>query len=158
MTPSVPLIHDVGKWLLAANLPEDYAQVLQAADERSVPITEEESSALGTTHPAIGAHLLGLWGLPLDLLEAVAWHHGPQASLDQEFSILTAVHAANALSHEKAKPEQKAPAIVLDEPYLQRLHLLDRRNRWRERCGVPKKSEEDGADEKRERRQASKLK
>ena len=33
---------------------------------------------LGVTHAEIGAYLLGIWGLPYSIVEAVAHHHTPR--------------------------------------------------------------------------------
>ncbi|MEI7687780.1 MAG: hypothetical protein WCL32_22470, partial [Planctomycetota bacterium] len=37
----------------------------------------------------LAACLLGTLGLPLPVLEAVAWHHAPSRSEDEGFSLLT---------------------------------------------------------------------
>src|ERR1043165_5885023 len=51
--------------------------------------------------PRLGA-LMGTWRLPLSIVEAVGWHHCPGHSFDQNFSVLTAVHAADVLAYEAA--------------------------------------------------------
>ena len=56
-----------------------------------------EKELLGVTHAEVGAYLLGLWGLPLTIVEAVAYHH--QLELVAPTDIVVAVHVANALSH-----------------------------------------------------------
>ena len=53
--------------------------------------------ANGTTHAEVGAYLLGLWGLPDPIVEAVAWHHNPGGCPGKAFTPLTAVHAADAI-------------------------------------------------------------
>lgn len=55
-----------------------------------------EQESLGVTHAEIGAYLLATWGLPLTLVEAVAYHHRPGLHLDGN-ATLTAVHIADAL-------------------------------------------------------------
>jgi HD-like signal output (HDOD) protein len=64
---------------------------------------------LGTTHAEVGAYLLGLWGLPDAIVEALAFHHCPSACPDQRFSPLTAVHIANALVHTEDSPGGGTP-------------------------------------------------
>ncbi len=59
------LLSDVGLLLLAAKAPE---------------LLRREEVTLGFTHGAAGAYLLGLWGLPLGVVEAVAFHHDPLAA------------------------------------------------------------------------------
>jgi hypothetical protein len=41
--------------------------------------------------------LLGLWGLPLELIEAVAYHHTPSRVAHEDIEILAAVHVADAM-------------------------------------------------------------
>jgi HD-like signal output (HDOD) protein len=71
------LLHDVGKLVLASQAPDRLDAVLREAAERGVPAHEAERSEWGTTHAEVGAYLLGLWGLPWSIVEAVALHHAP---------------------------------------------------------------------------------
>jgi len=56
-----------------------------------------EREHLGTTHADIGAYLLGLWGLPYDVIEAVARHHTPWPDVEV-LDIATAVRLADSLA------------------------------------------------------------
>jgi HD-like signal output (HDOD) protein len=137
------LLHDIGKLLLAANLPDMYARVLDQAKRRNLPVRDIEFDAFGTTHCEIAACLLGTWGLPLGILEAVACHNKPSLSEDDAFSTLTAVHVANAIDHEKAA--EKADILVsrMETAYFERIGLAGKRNRWRELLGAPVKAQEE---------------
>ena len=133
------LLHDVGKLLLAANLPEDYSNLLAQSERRHVGERQVEQEALGTTHGELGACVLGMWGLPLPILRAVAWHHSPLLAQDKSFSLLTAVHVANALDHEKKAVSRVPLKTCLDADYLDQLGLKHKRNAWRKICGCPPK-------------------
>ncbi len=130
------LLHDVGKLLLAANVPQIYAKVLEEARQRSIPQTQVELEMLGASHAELGAAVLGTWGLPVSILEAIAWHHSPDKSDDQAFSVLTSVHAANAVEEEKRLHKSGQFVSQIDSNYMARLGLGDRCNRWRESCGL----------------------
>lgn len=70
-------------------------------------------------HAALGAYLLGIWGLPHTVMEAVAMHDDPRSVQTATLSLPDAVHAADwlareALEHSQASAEQ-AP---LDEAAL----------------------------------------
>ncbi len=91
---SAGLLHDCGLLLLAAHLPEEYARVRTAA--AGMRWIDAERQVLGATHQELGAYLLGLWGLPYELVEAVAHHHQPSDSLTRGFSPLAAVHIAES--------------------------------------------------------------
>lgn len=91
------LLHDVGKLILAASLPDPYQRVLAESKAQNIPLWQAEERTFGTSHAEVGAYLLGLWGLPTSIVEAVAWHHRPAESPARTFCPLTTVHIANAL-------------------------------------------------------------
>jgi HD-like signal output (HDOD) protein len=140
------LLHDVGKLVLAANVPEMFATAQRFHRSKRISQCAAEQDVLGTTHAELAGSLLAAWNLPLAAVEAIAWHHTPCHSYDQHFSVLTAVHAANVFAHEAEGADSSAPAQRLDPQYLQRLGLAGRRDAWRERCGLPPKNEEETLD------------
>lgn len=125
------LLHDVGKLMLMANRPDDYRAVLSLVQRKDLPLTSAEAKVFGATHAEVGAYLLGLWGLPVPIVEAVALHHQPAASVSSDFSPLTAVHVANFLEAERAQRSALGGHVELDTGYLARLNQGDRLDRWR---------------------------
>jgi len=67
------LLHDAGKLVLAANVPEHYIQALTLASQRGLHPCDVERGVMGASHAEIGAYLLGLWGLPDPIVEALAY-------------------------------------------------------------------------------------
>ena len=128
------LLHDAGKLIIAANLPERYSDVLASVESEGLKLWEAERQILTNTHAEVGAYLLGLWGLPDPIVEAVAFHHNPSRCLGDEFAPLTAVHAANALEHEQSSVENDPDANRLDTEYLGQLGLAERLPVWRDLC------------------------
>jgi HD-like signal output (HDOD) protein len=122
------LLHDVGKLVLAANLPDLYSATLVQAQTHGTTVWEAERALLGTTHAEVGAYLLGLWGLPDPIVETLAFHHCPSACPDQRFSPLTAVHIANALVDSTEAGDTHA---ALDSAYVAQLGLSERLPTWR---------------------------
>ena len=88
----------------------------------------------GATHGELGACLLGIWGLPMPIVEAVALHHYPIRFLSKQFCPLTAVHAANAIEHEIQKENQGLAFSTADTNYLTELGLNERFDGWRDLC------------------------
>jgi HD-like signal output (HDOD) protein len=125
------LLHDVGKLVLAANLPKLYSTALAQAQAQGTTVWEAERDVLGTTHAEVGAYLLGLWGLPDPIVEALAFHHCPSACPDQRFSPLTAVHIANALVHTEDDTEAEGIPAALDGEYVAQLGLSKHLSTWR---------------------------
>ena len=93
------LLHDCGKLVLAANLSDQYISVVQLMNSEGISFVEAEQKVFGTTHAEVGGALLGIWGLPDPVVEAVAFHHTPELAPQNEFSPLIAVHIANCLNH-----------------------------------------------------------
>ncbi|WP_233148206.1 response regulator [Rhodopirellula sp. MGV] len=93
------MVHDVGKLVLAHNLPSEYMEVVATADRAGLPLHVVEQQTFNASHAEVGAHLLGLWGLPNPIVEAVAFHHRPSKSMNPAFSPLTAVYIADHLSY-----------------------------------------------------------
>jgi HD-like signal output (HDOD) protein len=94
------LLHDVGKLVLACKMPDRFSRLLGRASEKNQPLFRVEEELWGITHAEIGAYLLGLWGLPVAITEAVAYHHSPSRVLHYRFDAVAAVHIANLLAHE----------------------------------------------------------
>lgn len=126
------LLHDVGKLLLASNLGSLYQDTLTAAAQRSLPLWQTEKELLHASHAELGAYLLGLWGMPIGLLEAVAFHHSPQQAGADGFCVLTAVHVANALVHELKPDQGQGQVSEIDAEHLAALGLQDRLEHWRD--------------------------
>ncbi|NCD33386.1 MAG: HDOD domain-containing protein [Spartobacteria bacterium] len=125
------LLHDVGKLLLINNLPDEYAAALRLVAHDDYRLADAELEVFGITHAEAGAYLLGLWGLPDNILNAVAYHHTPQESLLRQFSALSVVHIANALDNH-SYPQPTTHGVALNMDYIKRLGIADHLPRWQE--------------------------
>jgi HD-like signal output (HDOD) protein/CheY-like chemotaxis protein len=93
------LLHDVGKLILASRMPTEFCSTLALARERKCESFEAEEEILGTSHAEIGAYLLGLWGIPNHVVEAIAHHHHPTRVPHSGFDGSIAVYVADLLAH-----------------------------------------------------------
>lgn len=128
------LLHDSGILVLAANDTEAYGQILDVVRSKNLSLTKVEQAAFGCTHAQVGAYLLGIWGLPDSIVEAVAFHHYPSQCQARDFGPLTAVHAANVFEHETHGVDGGGLPTTLDIEYLGQCGLGDRSGVWREIC------------------------
>ncbi len=63
-------------------------------------------------HAALSAYLLGLWGIPHSVLEAVAFHEQPQRVEHDALELMDVVHLCDAIVSERApSPFQAAPLL-----------------------------------------------
>ncbi len=135
------LLHDIGKLILMANLPQLYQDVLKTVETRRSPLSEVEADLIGTNHGELGAYLLGLWGLPDPVVEAVAFHHRPTECESGHCCVATLVFAASELEKIKdslAGTKALPPAALQEltkagaESHLERWWELSRRLMKRE--------------------------
>jgi HD-like signal output (HDOD) protein len=126
------LLHETGILVLTANLAQRYGATVTLARRRAIPLWQAEYEMLGTSHGEVGAYLLGLWGLPDPIVEAVAFHHTPRRCLSREFGALAAVHVADALESETRPATDCPEAGALDREYLEDLGVAEQLDSWQE--------------------------
>ena len=90
------LLHDIGYWILLQISSTDLTRAWTVSQGTARPLTDVEREVFGTTHAEIGAYVLGLWGLPLAIVEAVALHHDPQSPAALPDGLLPALVKAEA--------------------------------------------------------------
>ena len=119
------LLHDIGYWILIQECPDELAQALELARSQHLPLFECERRTTGATHAQIGAYLLGLWGLPYSIVEAVAMHHEPGGITPHGYDLLGALAVSHALLEHKsahALSSSGEPDSGIDAAYLTSLN------------------------------------
>jgi putative nucleotidyltransferase with HDIG domain len=129
------MMHDIGKLILAVNKSEEYAESLLIAKSKHLPLWEAEMQVFQTTHAEIGAHLLGLWGLPNPIVEAVAFHHRPSDACSGGFTPLTAVHIADVLQQPHFPGDESTADPEFDRPYVDSLCGTEKLELWSKLVG-----------------------
>lgn len=131
------LLHDLGKVVLAVNLPQQFKAVEELIREDKMSRSEAEKEVFEATHSEVGAFLLGLWGLPAQVVQAVAYHEAPlDAGGAQEFTALTAVHAANAIQHFCESSDAAIERPMFDMEYLASIGLTAKIPVWLDKCSA----------------------
>ena len=77
------LVHDMGKLVLDKFVKEDL-QKIESITSKAVPLEVAEQMVLGTDHAEIGALILARWSFPMDIVNAVRWHHNPENIKDSK--------------------------------------------------------------------------
>jgi len=128
------MLHDVGKLVLAAGVPEKYGKALSLATDKSITHEQAENEVLGITHAEVGGYLLGLWGLPDPIVEAIAFHHKPAHCVAKTIGPLTAVHVGDSLDRSLSDSGAGGAAPEVDMAYLAEVAAEDRLEEWSEIC------------------------
>lgn len=128
------ILHDIGEVVLAFNLPEKFREAQELITNENMTRQQAEKIVFEATHSEVGAYLLGLWGLPNQVVEAIAFHHSPSAIEPNMFSPLTAVHVANAFERYGKRMILDNPDSIIDTDYLKKLNLLEKLPEWLEIC------------------------
>jgi HD-like signal output (HDOD) protein/CheY-like chemotaxis protein len=122
------IVHDVGRIVLAMGVPDRYAHVIRTARETRRALHLVEADELGVTHGEVGAYLLGIWGLPLNVVETAAFHHVPSTLTEGSLDMLAAFHTADALVEAYA---HGLAEDSIDLAFLERAGVLGELPRWR---------------------------
>ena len=78
------MLHDIGK-LILLKMPRRYNEVMELIEMTGCSFAEAEFTVMGASHSELGAYLLGLWGLPRNVVETVAFHHNPSKLIESMF-------------------------------------------------------------------------
>jgi len=77
------LMHNLGKTIFNAKMPDAYGEVMAEAYNSKEPIEELERKRFGFDHAELGSYLLQQWNLSDSLASAVRWYLAPeQASVE----------------------------------------------------------------------------
>lgn len=109
-----------GRLLAGASAELAATAALLAEVGRLLPGTGDEPGS-GLHYAEAGAYLLGLWGLPMPIVEAVAYHRRPTRLRTGGFWVTGAVHVASAL----------VAGDPVDEEYLRATGVHDKLPGWR---------------------------
>lgn len=138
------MLQDVGQLIHASCDPGGFAGLLREARTRQVSLHDVERDANGFSHAAVGAYLLTLWGLPTEVIDAVAAHHVPRDGppperLDATAAVRAAHLAVQRSAARAADPTDRAAPDDIDaelgrilgparaERWLRRAELTDER-------------------------------
>jgi HD-like signal output (HDOD) protein len=116
-------LHEIGDLILAGYMPELFAGMLRSAQESACRAFEAEEKKLGFSQAEIGGYLLGIWGLPPQIAEAIAHQHHPTLAPRKGLDPATAVYAANLLAEGGSLPPS-------DQACLQELGFTEKFAEW----------------------------
>jgi putative nucleotidyltransferase with HDIG domain len=116
------MLHDVGKVVFATRA--------AVAADAGAATDRELSVQMDLHHAEVGAYLLGLWGFPNPIVEAVAFHHAPSQAAGDGLSLPSLIHIAEQLVRERRPTDQRSCEGELEPGLLEKLGLADRWPAW----------------------------
>jgi HD-like signal output (HDOD) protein len=126
-------LHDVGKLILAVHVPDHFKRAMALAAEKHIPLYAAEQELFAVSHAEVGAYLLGIWGLPYSIVEAVAHHHVPTRIDHPSFDVLDAVFVAEGLVSEAMRGSKTSVVPPhFDRAYLEAFGVESKLPAWRE--------------------------
>ena len=115
------MLHDVGRLVFAARKPP-------AAEHDRNAWLDETATQMEAHHDAVGGYLLGLWGFPEAIVEAVLWHHRPSECRESSLGLCGSIHVGDQLAHGTDAPA--AHSRGLEPGYLESVGLAARWPLW----------------------------
>jgi HD-like signal output (HDOD) protein len=91
------LLHNLGKVALSIWLEDKLAGMLAIACREGMTFDQVERKVLGFDHCDVGAHMGEVWNLPKPLVEAMKFHHNPNAC-EPHSPLVDCVHVADYLT------------------------------------------------------------
>lgn len=113
------LLHDVGRIVFATKTAEPGGL-----------LTENAWGQMQDHHAEVGAYLLGLWGFPTPIVQAVAFHHTPCRGADSDFGLEALIHVSDRLTHGLVSKQTDPSQLGIDAELIERLGLAERLHQW----------------------------
>ena len=137
------IVHDVGKLLLFSTLSAKYLQAVELAWAEPMRLCQAEKQVFEADHGDVGGYLIGLWGLPGPVVEAVTFHHKLESYPEAGFCPALAVHAANVAYYSLNPDKCIGSPPVLNQIYMEQAGFGSRFPHWLEVCKTIQSEGED---------------
>ncbi len=129
---TIAMLHRIGRLIMAQYMPDKFQQLLEALPSAEVSLGELEKQYIGVTHGQLGAYLLGLWGIPMPCVQAVAYHKAPWDMPHEQAELVDVLYiACNLVEYNDLLVQEKVEyKDIFDLDYLEKLDLADKLTQW----------------------------
>jgi len=140
-------IHDIGRMIIIEKI-KDWEKIAHQSKIEKASKCDAEKKLIGTTHAEIGAFFLCVWGFPMEIVEAVAYHHKPSDYNGTGNLVLMITHITEALNQKHSSEGIEFFLDSLDPEYLDRLGYLEQvKTCYYEYFGIELDEEQNNEDE-----------
>jgi len=129
---STSALSHIGTLIFMTQWGDIYDDLEKSLDQGGVSLVQGEERAFNVSHPALGAYLLGTWGFPTEVIDAVAFHHAPSESDSFELGPLSILHTSQCLVRKDFDIDavDNIDPNFLDLDYLGQAGLIDKLPTW----------------------------
>lgn len=125
------LLHDIGKLIFIHENPFEYRRVDELHEKAGLSLLDAEREVFNVTHAEGGAYLAGLWGLPIEIVEAIAFHHCPANATEFDSPLLPVIHFTDSLDQER---NAESEGGRLDEEFMRGAGWWENVPAWHDIC------------------------
>ena len=102
------LLHEVGRFMLADNFPEQFGAACDEARQSKIPLAVCLRRVFQATSSQMSAYVLDLWGCPGPVIHSILFQDNPEKDQTPGFSMTSALYAADHLASRKSPPDSFA--------------------------------------------------
>jgi len=74
---TIGLLHDIGKVVLGEYVHESFQEIMDLVSNQGYSFLEAEEKVIGINHAEVGGEITRLWKFPMEMTEAITYHHRP---------------------------------------------------------------------------------
>ncbi|MDJ0832694.1 MAG: HDOD domain-containing protein [Gammaproteobacteria bacterium] len=108
------LLHKIGQLILAQQMENAYAELLQRAETEGNDLLQVETDVFGFNHAQVGAAFIDKWGLP-KVLSAMAGHYSDPAQASEYQDQVRLLHLARGLVFLVEPVQQEVVEYALED-------------------------------------------
>lgn len=91
------LFHDIGILVIYNYLNPEFKQIIETASSENLSILEAEKKIIGLSHQEIGKYLAEKWNFPLQLCDAIYYHHTPNNCNENKY-LVSVIHLVDYMT------------------------------------------------------------
>jgi HD-like signal output (HDOD) protein len=118
------LLHEAGRYILADNFPDPFLTACRSARLSHSPLMPRLLETFQTTPAQLTAYLMELWGMPSEVVTAIALQDNPQQGEGVAFSTTSALYIADHLASRRMPPDD-FPLEEWNTEYLRSIGCLE---------------------------------
>jgi HD-like signal output (HDOD) protein len=118
------MLHEVGRFLLIDNFPDQYQAAGVEALHAQVPLSAQLRKVFQANPSQLSAYVLELWGLPAAVIDGISFMDNPEEDPAQGFSMTSALYIAHHLAS-RTFPADTCPEEDWKTGYLESIGCVD---------------------------------